>query len=202
MWMAASQQSNKMIIRNAIASDSVAITDLLFIAMDEILYDFILQKNAVEAKKFLHHFVQQVNNQYSWENCFVGEINHVIVCAINIYSGRDLEKLRHPILKFVRENYNRQFNPEDETEDGEYYIDSFGVDPSQQGKGLGKKMLQEVIDVFVVAKNKTLGLLVDIDNPKAKELYLKVGFKMVGVKTLAGKTLEHLQLKSNLQNTL
>lgn len=200
--MAAFQRSNKMKIRNAKASDSAVITDLLFIAMDEILYDFIQQKNAVEAKKFLHHFVQQVNNQYSWENCFVGEIDHVIVCAINIYSGSDLEKLRNPILKFVREHYNQQFNPEDETEDGEYYIDSFGVDPHQQGKGLGRKMLQEIINLFIVANNKTLGLLVDIDNPKAKELYLKVGFKMAGVKTFAGKTLEHLQLKSSLQNVL
>lgn len=183
-----------MIIRKATFLDIDSITDLLFIAMDEILFEFIQQKNASEAKKFLNHFVASPNNQYSWENCYVGEVKNKIVCAINIYDGGNLEMLRQPVLDYVRHHYNPSFNPEDETQSGELYIDSFGVNPEQQGQGFGKQMLENIINLLHKEHRKTLGLLVDLDNERAKNLYTKLGFKFIGNKTLAGKTLEHLQI--------
>lgn len=183
-----------MVIRKATSSDVSSITRLLFIAMDEILFEFIRQQNANEAQKFLQHFVALPNNQYSWENCFVGEVENKVVCAINIYDGDDLHSLRQPILDYVRKQYNSSFNPEDETQSGEYYIDSFGVDPEQQGRGYGKQMLQNIINILHKEQHKTLGLLVDLENSNAKKLYTKLGFEVVGIKTLAGKTLEHLQI--------
>lgn len=83
---------------------------------------------------------------------------------------------------------------EDETESGEFYIDCIGVNSDQQGKGIGSKALNFLIDEYVVKNHQTLGLLVDEDNPNAKRLYLKLGFKVVGRKSLAGKKMEHLQL--------
>lgn len=183
-----------MIIRKATVADSSAITKCLFIAMDEILHHFIGQTDSNAATKFLLHFVAQTQNQYSWENCHVGEYNNEVVCAINIYSGADLEILRKPIIDFVRQQYNANFDPENETQTGEFYVDSFGVNPDYQGRGFGSLMLQNAIQRFVTDGNQTLGLLVDVDNPNAKKLYTKMGFKSVGFKTLAGKTLEHLQI--------
>ena len=186
-----------MIIRKATIDDAIAITDHLFIAMDKILYDFIGQNDSEVAKKFLLHFVKETQNQYSWQNCFVGEYNNKVISAINIYDGANLEILRAPIIKFVRRNYNEYFNPEDETQSGEYYLDSFGVDADFRGRGFGRLMLENAIRIYVVEGGKTLGLLVDVENPNAKKLYNKIGFKPVGWKTLAGKTLEHLQITSN-----
>jgi ribosomal protein S18 acetylase RimI-like enzyme len=56
-------------------------------------------------------------------------------------------------------------------------------------------MFQFLIDEYVHKRDKTLGLLVDKDNPDAKKLYLKLGFEIVGEKTLVGKNMEHLQFK-------
>jgi ribosomal protein S18 acetylase RimI-like enzyme len=78
---------------------------------------------------------------------------------------------------------------------GEFYIDSLGVAANQQGKGIGSKLLLFLIDEYVTINQKTLGLLVDEENPAAKKLYLKLGFKTVGKKTLVGKNLEQLQIK-------
>lgn len=183
-----------MIIRPAQPGDAQTITELLYIAMDTILFEFIQQKSETEAKKFLHHFVSQENNQYSWQNCFVGEHQDIVVCALNIYNGRDLELLRNPVVAYVRENYNAGFNPENETQAGEYYLDSVGVSPKAQGAGFGTKMLEYVIYKFTEESHSTVGLLVDVDNPRAKQLYTKLGFEPVGFKTLAGKTLEHMQI--------
>ena len=113
---------------------------------------------------------------------------------MNIYKGSDIEALRNPIIEFVKKNYNPAFDPEFETKDGEYYIDSLGVNPNHQGKGIGSKLLQFLIAEYVHKNKQTLGLLVEEDNPMAKNLYLKLGFNVVGRKTLVGKKLDHLQI--------
>ena len=92
--------------------------------------------------------------------------------------------------------FNRDFAPEDETQSGEYYIDCIGVNPNQQGKGIGTKILQFLIHEYVNQRDKTLGLLVDKNNPKAKQLYLKIGFEIVDEVIFVGKVMEHLQMRN------
>src|SRR5690606_6514914 len=93
----------------------------------------------------------------------------------------------------IREMFGRDFNPEDETQAGEYYIDSVGVHPDRQGEGIGSKVFEFLINTYLHERKQTVGLLVDKDNPTEKSLYLTPGFKSVGDKTLAGKELEHMQ---------
>ena len=184
-----------MTIRKATIEDSESIAAHLLLAMEDIIYKFIAEEDPKTAYYFLLHFVESENNQYSYQNCFVAEENSEIIAAVSVYEGTKLQELRKPIIDYVRLNFNPDFNPEDETQAGEFYIDSLGVNPKCQGKGIGSKVLQFLIDEFVTKNHQTLGLLVDEDNPNAKKLYLKLGFKPVGVKTLVGKKLEHLQIK-------
>jgi ribosomal protein S18 acetylase RimI-like enzyme len=184
----------KMNIRKAEISDSKYIAPILLLAMEDIIYKFIAKKDYVSAKDFLEYFASRENNQYSYQNCFVAEENNEIIGAVNIYNGSDIEALRAPIVDYVQKNYNPEFNPEFETRAGEFYIDSLGVNPNHQGKGIGSKILRFLIDEFVHKNQQTLGLLVEEDNPLAKSLYLKLGFEIVGEKTLVGKKLEHLQI--------
>ncbi|WP_343697818.1 GNAT family N-acetyltransferase [Flavobacterium sp.] len=186
-----------MIIRKAKLSDSKQIAPILLLAMEDLLYKFINKKDYTAAKDLLQYFVERENNQYSYENCFVAEENNEIIGAVNVYNGSDIEALRLPIVEYVRENYNPEFDPEFETRAGEFYIDSLGVNPNQQGKGIGSKLLLFLIDEYVTKNKETLGLLVEEDKPLAKNLYLKLGFKVVGEKALVGKKLDHLQISSN-----
>ncbi|QSW89369.1 GNAT family N-acetyltransferase [Flavobacterium endoglycinae] len=183
-----------MIIRKAKKSDSAQIAPILLLAMEDIIYKFIKKEDYASAKDFLQHFIEQENNQYSYQNCYVAEAENEIIGAVNLYNGSDLEVLRNPIIEYVRKNFNPDFDPEFETRAGEFYIDSLGVNPNYQGKGIGSKILRFLIDEFVHKNNHVLGLLVEEDNPLAKNLYLKIGFKVVGEKTLVGKKLEHLQI--------
>lgn len=183
-----------MNIRKAKISDSKQIAPILLLAMEDIIYKFLNKKDYASAKDFLQYFIEKENNQYSYQNCFVAEENDEIIGAVNIYKGADIEKLRNPIIEFVRENYNPAFDPEFETKEGEFYIDSLGVNPNHQGKGIGSKLLRFLIEEYVYQNQLTLGLLVEEDNPLAKNLYLKLGFNVVGRKTLVGKKLDHLQI--------
>jgi len=184
-----------MIIRKAKPEDSKAIATYAMLAMEEIVYQFIGEKSPEKAKQFLLNLITKKANQYSHENCWVMEIGNEIVALAIVYDGGKLQELREPVAKEIKSMFNRDFNPENETEAGEYYIDSVGVSPHQQGKGLGSKLFQFLIDEYVYKRNETLGLLVDKDNPNAKKLYLKLGFEIVGEKTLAGKKMEHLQFQ-------
>jgi ribosomal protein S18 acetylase RimI-like enzyme len=185
-----------MKIRKARVEDSRGIADHLLLAMEDIVYEFIGDKDSKKAKEFLAYFIERQGNQYSYQNCLVIEDGGQILAAVNIYDGAKLRLLRAPVTQYVRTHFNAGFNPEDETQAGEYYIDSLGVSPDQQGKGLGSKILNHLIDTHVIRHQRTLGLLVEEDNMNAQKLYFKLGFKPVGMKILVGKNMQHLQLKA------
>ena len=182
-----------MIIRKAIPKDAQAIATLLLLAMEEIVYHFIGEKSYKKATQFLVNLIEKQANQYSYENCWVVEMESKVVAVALVYNGANLQALRAPVAQEVKLMFNRDFNPEDETQAGEYYIDSIGVSPQQQGKGLGSKLFQFIMDEYVSKRGGTLGLLVDKENPHAKKLYVRLGFEVAGEKTLAGKKMEHLQ---------
>ena len=184
-----------MIIRKAKLEDSNTIATLILLAMEEIVYQFIGEKSFQKATQFLLNLTNKKENQYSYQNCWAIEIENEIVAVAVIYNGSELHKLREAVAKEIKTMFNKDFNPEDETEANEYYIDSISVNPKQQGQGLGSYLLQFLIDEYVYKRNETLGLLVDKDNSNAKKLYLKLGFEIVGEKILAGKEMEHLQYK-------
>lgn len=182
-----------MIIRKAKRSDSESIANYLMLAMEQLLYEFICKEDYDVAYNLLLHFVSKKNNQYSYLNCIVAEIDNKVAGVVNYYDGEKLIELREPILDYVRAYFNKGFDPENETQAGEYYIDTLAVDPNMQGKGIGTKLLQYLIDEYTVKQQKIVGLLVDKENPEARKLYLRMGFKSVGKKILVGHEMEHLQ---------
>jgi ribosomal protein S18 acetylase RimI-like enzyme len=188
-----------MIIRKATKAESQIITEHVFLAMEQILYAFIGMKDHEKAKSFLRYFVEKENNQYSYKNCLVAESENEVKGTLNIYDGGKLERLRAPIIAYIKTHFGIGFHHEEETQEGEYYIDSLGVGKSQQGKGLGSALLKFTIDKYVKNDQKTIGLLVDEDNTNAEKLYLKLGFELVGRKVLTGKKMKHLQLKPNIE---
>jgi ribosomal protein S18 acetylase RimI-like enzyme len=183
-----------MNIRKARVEDSALIASHLLLAMEDIVYGFIGKKDSKKAHEFLLHFVERDANQYSYQNCLVIEDEHQIIGAVNMYDGAKLSMLRAPVDQYIITHFNAGFKPDDETEAGEYYIDSLGVSPNQQGKGVGTKILNYVIDHYVHQHQQTLGLLVEEENTNARKLYLKLGFKPVGTKILVGKKMQHLQI--------
>lgn len=182
-----------MIIRRAKIEDQHAVVPLILSAMEDIVYNFIQKQDYQEATQFIADMYSSKGNQYSFENTWVVETNSQILAAGIVYNGADLQKLRTPIQKYIESKYGHPFQPEDETQAGEYYIDCVGVHPLSQGKGIGSALFQFFIQEYVENQNQTLGLLVENNNPQAKKLYLKLGFKVINECTLTGKKMEHLQ---------
>ena len=191
----------KMTIRKARADEAEPIAILLMLVLENMVYKFIGETDYTKAKEFLVYFLEKEHNQYSFQNCYVAERENEIIGVVNLYKGADLNKLRKPILEYSSHYYSTEIHVEDETQAGEYYIDTIAVRNIEQRKGIGSKLLNHLIDVFVFQQQQTLGLLVDENNPKAKKLYLKLGFECVGTKSLLGHNLNHLQIKREHANT-
>jgi ribosomal protein S18 acetylase RimI-like enzyme len=183
-------------IRKAKQEESPVTASLIALAMYDILFQFIGEASKDKALHFLINQVSEKGNQYSYENCWVAELDNEIVAAACLYDGACLQQLRKPVAAAIKQSFGREFSPEDETQAGEYYIDSIGVSPLHQGNGIGTRLFRFLIDEYVFKRKQTLGLLVDKENPEAKKLYIKLGFKLSGEKTLVGKAMKHLQYKA------
>jgi ribosomal-protein-alanine N-acetyltransferase len=61
----------------------------------------------------------------------------------------------------------------------EYEIHTIGIDPAYQGRGIGRRLLDELLNV---ADGAVVHLEVRTDNEPAIELYRSVGFAAVGVR--------------------
>ena len=139
-------------IRKATSSDSETISVYLLLAMEDIVYKFLGCDDYQQALKFMRYFVSNENNQYSYQNCWVTEEAGSIIAAVNLYDGARLQELREPVIQYVRKHFNKDFNPEDETQPGEYYIDTLGVSPGMQGKGVGSQLLKFLIDEYEIGR--------------------------------------------------
>lgn len=184
----------KIEIRKAEVKDWSAIAELLLLAMEEIVYEFLGKKDAQAASDFMSEMVRTENNQYSWENTYVITCDGQTAGAVNVYDGARLAELRAPVARYIEKRTTRPFTPEDETQAGEVYMDSIGVYPHWQGKGIGSRLLRYLISEYAEKQGLTLGLLVEKANPGARRLYEKAGFRKTGEKMLAGKAMDHLQV--------
>ncbi len=183
-----------MQIRRGELKDADTIAAHLLLAMEDIVYQFIGENDYDEAYRFLSTLVKYQGNQYSYNNNWVLEEQGQIIGTALVYDGGRLAELRAPVGRLIKEAYSLDFNPEDETQAGEFYIDCLAVDPNQQGRGIGTKMLNFLIDEYVRKGGNVLGLLVDESNPSARKLYERLGFLAVGEKALLGKKMFHMQL--------
>ena len=104
-----------MIVRQAEKRDAEGIADCLLLAMEEIVYQFIQKRNRRDAFAFLLTFAEKEANQYSYQNCYVAELDLEIAGTINIYDGDRLYELRAPVLRYIREHYNPGLELEDES---------------------------------------------------------------------------------------
>ncbi|MEQ7801401.1 N-acetyltransferase [Pedobacter sp. ASV1-7] len=180
-------------IREALPGDAQAIARLIILAMDDLSVKFTGSSDPDEAIALFERFAAQPGNQYSFENTLVYEDEQGVCGMINAYDGVDLHTLRAPFLDYLNKNYGIKHNPDDETEPGEYYLDCVSVASDRQGQGIGKKLIQAMIDYAQQRKYYITGLLVSKDNPKAEKLYSSLGFKVVKEKDFMGGKYFHMQ---------
>jgi ribosomal protein S18 acetylase RimI-like enzyme len=132
--------------------------------------------------------------QYSYRNALIAELNGKPVGAIVGYDGARLHELRKPIFPLIQKHLGKTIEIEDETQAGEFYLDSVAVFPSYQGLGIGRMLIEAMRDKAFSEGHERFGLIVDVDNPRAEALYHSIGFKRINPTTFLGHKMWHLQI--------
>lgn len=152
-------------------------------------------RSADDIKALFHEMVERDDTQYSYRNALVAVAdNGDPMGAIVAYDGGLLAELRRPFLARLQEEIGIDpDNVQDETEPGEYYLDSLAVLPEYRGRNVGRSLIAAAAE-----RGRSLGLmpglLVAKDNPSARALYEHLGFRKIGDRPFMGIVMDHMQL--------
>lgn len=130
---------------------------------------------------------------YSYKHCTIAEVDGQCLGLMVAYDGAGYRNLR--LRTFVQIDClgdTDEATMEDETESGEWYVDSVAVVPEGRGKGVGRQLIE-----WAVKQACELGLcatlLVDPKNEKAHRLYRAMGFEKIGEKVAFGQSFWRMQ---------
>lgn len=177
--------NKELIIRPATIDDAELIAHAVCMAVDHDISHPIYPVFLTLAR--MEH------SQYSYRNTLIAEIGGKAVGALVGYDGAMLEQLRKPIFPLLKQHLGKAITIEDETEAGEFYLDSLGILPDYRGMGIGRALIATMRDKAFMEGHTRVGLIVDVDNPDAERLYLSLGFRHVGDKRFLGHDMHHLQ---------
>lgn len=177
-----------------------SIASLIMLAMNhECCQNFAGPSHTLEDfHRMMIALVRRDDSQYSYRNAMVAlddntTDGHPVVAGVIVgYDGADLHRLRETFLQAAKEFLGQDFRGmDDETQAGEYYIDSLAVNESYRHQGLATLLLKKLIDQK--GQRQPVGLLVDKGNPGAERLYRSLGFEYVNDATWGRHEMRHLQ---------
>lgn len=153
------------------------------------------QHTLVDFHRMMTKLVAMEDSQYSYRNTLVAYASNGILAGICVaYDGAKLRQLRRRFYDAALEAFGIDYTGmANETEEGEFYIDSLAVSSNFRGKGIATELLQATIQRGIELGIPTIGLLVDKGNPKAEALYTRLGFEYVNDATWGGHPMKHLQ---------
>lgn len=184
----------------ASAEQAESIASLIMMAMNhECCQNFAgPQHTLADFHRMMTTLVRREDSQYSYRNAWVAlddktkDDKPVVAGVIVGYDGADLRRLRKAFLQAAKKYLDQDFSGmDDETQAGEYYIDSLAVDTRYRHQGLATLLLRKLIDQK--GRKQPVGLLVDKGNPSAERLYRRLGFEYVNDTTWGGHEMRHLQ---------
>ena len=181
----------KIITRRATPEDA----DIIATAVAMAIGDESALRNycGEEYMTVLAAIARRKETQYSWQYAIIAEVDGAAAGAVIGYDGAELHRLRKGTFGVLRNTIGRTPNIVDETEPGEYYLDSVAVLPQYRGVGVGRALVEAFCDRAFAEGHDCVGLIVDYENPNAEKLYTSLGFKRINTKPFFDHHMWHLQ---------
>lgn len=187
-------KSSGITIRPATEADAALIAQVVAMAIGD--EEGVRHYCGEQYLDVLADIATHTDTQYSWQQTLVAEVDKEAVGAVVGYDGGELYRLREGTYAVIRKSIAQARPIIDETESGEYYLDSVGVLPHFQGRGIGRALVNALCTKAFAEGHQRVGLIVDRENPRAESLYASLGFRRVGTKPFFGHHMWHLQLEN------
>ena len=188
-------------VRDARREDAARVAELIVMAWP--VEEFLAMQEGLTLERFtdmIRTFVEAEDNVYSYRYAKVAEVlmpdgSFRVAGMMNGYDGARYQELKQPVLDVMTREFGSggDFGNAVETEAGEFYLDSAGVDPSMRSMGIGSRLFKAMLERAAAEGFTVAGLIVDEDKPAAEALYLRLGFKVVGYRDFLGHRMKHMQ---------
>lgn len=192
------EMQNEIRLRPGRPSDAPQIATLIMQAMSEECCRYFHgdEHTPEDFHRLIASLAEREDTQYSYTNAICAVTPDDRLAGVSVsYDGGKLRQLRQPFIDGARQAFGRDFSSmAEETQAGELYLDSIAVMPEHRGKGIAKTLLEATAEKARKSGAGPLGLLVDNGNPNAERLYIKVGFRQVGINNWGGHEMKHMQL--------
>lgn len=166
--------------RSATREDASWIARQVLEALHWEMYVLPLTPEKWEAWRELSVLCGQEEVLYSYRHTTVALWGGEPVGCLVAYEGKDYARLRaNTFGQLTCLQGTDSATMSDETQVGEWYIDSLAVSPESRGKGVGRQLLMLAVEQ-AQQRGVKASLLVDPKNKKAQDLYLSLGFERVG----------------------
>jgi hypothetical protein len=157
------------------------ISDAPFVAlvMMEAVGMSIMEEGRVP-ENFLIDICRRTDTLYSYTNATIVEFEGRIIGGLISYPGEGYHDIKVHTFNLVKDYVDFDVEKmDDETKEGEYYLDSAAVLPEYRGKGFGRRIIEYGL---TKARNMRLVpvLACDPENKNAYNLYKSLGFEHEG----------------------
>lgn len=153
-----------------------------------------------EFQELMTRLVECECSQYSYRNTLAAHVDDELAGILVGYDGGQLHRLREAFIKEALQAFGIDYSGmDDETSAGEYYLDSLCVASQFRGRGIATQLLKAGIERGRQLNLPATGLLVDAGNPRAEQLYQRVGFEVVDTATWGSHPMHRMQYIYNHQ---
>lgn len=185
--------------RAAVKADAAKVAELLVYAWPvEEFFALRPDLTLEDLRAVVTEIVAAEGTSYSYENSVVAEYEGEIVGAMCGYDGARCDELKLRVRQMLADRFYggdvEAVNWSRETQDGEFYLDSIGVDPECRGMGIGTKLFAAMLERAWADGHSKAGLIVDMVRPEAEKLYNRLGFSFVNYMDFCGHRMKHMQI--------
>lgn len=187
-----------MEIRRARPSDDLSLVSLIYSAGPE-LYDYLYKTDQCSAQDYIAYEFLSGRGFCGYPNVTVAIKDREVVGTGCFYDAKQYGRLTLGtalnMFKFygpiriwpVLFRSGHIGSVMKKPKPGELYLSNFGVAPSHRSTGVGSALINTRIAVAKAKGYQLFGLDVADTNPRAEQLYRKLGLQMVAFKKFSGK---------------
>lgn len=180
-------------IRKAEKKDGASVVELVMIILKDMELNFLTQYGETITSNVLEKAYLSETFRFGYNRGIVAVIEGDVVGAAFGYLEEEetvIDEALKEIFSELSISMDEQMFVDKEAAPGEWYLDSIAVRSDQRGKGIGGALLDALPNY--ISGSSRIGLNVDQDNPAAKKLYERHGYKDSGEMTISGHVYDHM----------
>jgi len=180
------------VIRKAHPSDNKQIAELCYMIWQDMELEMVKEITKERVLNALEESIVNIRYRAFYDNVWVYEKDNQVAGCIIAYDGAQEMALEATWNDLPLEEDMKAYGtplPIKEAKDDEWYIETVATFPEYRGQRIATQLFEHLIDTY---PNRKWSLNCDYDNPKARKLYERLGFKWVEDIDLYGHNYLHM----------